>query len=145
MFRFAVCNFFWLKIIQNQLLSKYITSQCSKLVPYLNLIHNGKLVIMFLIWVVLVGFRGKYEFAFASLCHVCIHKGGVPDAAGGGSFEGSFFSVGQNKSGWYVTYLFRWHFPVKLIILVVLSRCSIGNSEVQYPPVRWLTAFSSTH
>jgi len=31
-------------MIQNQLLSKYITSQCSKLSPYL---HNGKLVIMF--------------------------------------------------------------------------------------------------
>jgi len=38
----------------------------------------------------LVGFRGKYEFAFASLRHVCIHKEGVPDAAGGGSFEDSF-------------------------------------------------------
>ena len=34
-------------MIQNQFLSKYITSQCSKLSPYLSPIHNGKLVIMF--------------------------------------------------------------------------------------------------
>ncbi len=31
----AVCNFFWLKIIQHQYLSKYITSWCSKLFPIL--------------------------------------------------------------------------------------------------------------
>jgi len=34
-------------MIQNQFLSKYITSQCSKLSPYLSPIHNDKLVIMF--------------------------------------------------------------------------------------------------
>ncbi len=37
----AVCNFFWLKIIRNQYLRKYITSQCSKLSPYFSPIHNG--------------------------------------------------------------------------------------------------------
>ncbi len=37
----AVRNFFWLKIIQNQYLSKYKTSQCSKLSPYFSPIHNG--------------------------------------------------------------------------------------------------------
>ncbi len=37
----AVRNFFWLKIIRNQYLSKYITSQCSKLPPYFSPIHNG--------------------------------------------------------------------------------------------------------
>ncbi len=41
----AVRNFRWLKLIQNQYLSKYITSQCSKLSTYP--IHNGKLIIMF--------------------------------------------------------------------------------------------------
>ncbi len=40
----AVHNFVWLKMIQNQFLSKYITSQCSKLSPYFSLIRNGKLV-----------------------------------------------------------------------------------------------------
>ncbi len=30
----AVRNFFWLKMIRNQNLSKYITSKCSKLSPY---------------------------------------------------------------------------------------------------------------
>ncbi len=37
----AVRNFFWLKMIRNQYLSKYIISQCSKLSPYFSLIHNG--------------------------------------------------------------------------------------------------------
>ncbi len=37
----AVRNFFWLKIIRNQYLIKYITSQCSKLSPYFSPIHNG--------------------------------------------------------------------------------------------------------
>lgn len=32
------------KIIQNPLLSKYITNQCSKRSPYLSPIHNGKLI-----------------------------------------------------------------------------------------------------
>ncbi len=43
----AVRNFFGLKIIQNQYLSKYVTSQCSKLLPYFSPIHNCKLIIMF--------------------------------------------------------------------------------------------------
>ncbi len=34
-------------MIRNQYLSKYITSQCSKLSPYFSPIHNGKLIIMF--------------------------------------------------------------------------------------------------
>jgi len=33
----------------------------------------------------------------------------------------AFLSVGQNKSGRFVTYLFRWHFPVKILILVILQ------------------------
>ncbi len=40
-FKAAVRNFFWLKMIRNQYLSKYITSQCSKLSPYFSPIHNG--------------------------------------------------------------------------------------------------------
>ncbi len=36
-------TFFWLKMIQNRFLGKYITSQYSKLLPYLGLIHNGNL------------------------------------------------------------------------------------------------------
>ncbi len=40
-FKAALRNFFGLKMIQNQHLSKYITSQCSKLSPYFSLIHNG--------------------------------------------------------------------------------------------------------
>ncbi len=40
-------TFFGLKMIQNQYLSKYITSQCSKLSPYFSPIHNGYLIIMF--------------------------------------------------------------------------------------------------
>ncbi len=42
-----VVLFFWLKMIQNQFLGKYITSQCSKLSPYLSPIHNSKLELMF--------------------------------------------------------------------------------------------------
>ncbi len=34
-------------MIRNQYLSKYITSQCSKLSPYFSSIHNGYLIIMF--------------------------------------------------------------------------------------------------
>ncbi|MGL5643311.1 MAG: hypothetical protein ACRCW3_00820, partial [Metamycoplasmataceae bacterium] len=57
-------------------------------------IHNGKLVIMFLISVVLVGFRGKFKHSFASLRHICKHKEGVPtpgyrrlrEGAGGDDF-----------------------------------------------------------
>ncbi len=37
----AVPNLFGLKMIQKQYLSKYITSQCSKLSPYFSPIHNG--------------------------------------------------------------------------------------------------------
>ncbi len=44
-FKAAFRNFFWLKMIQNQLLSKYTTNQCSKWSPFLRPIHNGKLVI----------------------------------------------------------------------------------------------------
>ncbi len=40
-------TFFWLKMIRNQNLSKYITSQCSTLLPYFSPIHNGQLIIMF--------------------------------------------------------------------------------------------------
>ncbi len=40
-YKAAVCNFLWLKMIRNQYLSKYITSQCSKLSPYFSPIHNG--------------------------------------------------------------------------------------------------------
>ncbi len=43
----AVRNFFWLKMIRNQYLRNYITSQCSKLSPYLSPIHNGYIIIMF--------------------------------------------------------------------------------------------------
>ncbi len=39
----AVRNVFWLNMMRNQYLSKYITSQCSKLSPYFSPIHNGKL------------------------------------------------------------------------------------------------------
>ncbi len=38
---------FWLKMIRNQYLRKYITSQRSKLSPYFSPIHNGYLIIMF--------------------------------------------------------------------------------------------------
>ncbi len=34
----------WFKMVQHQLSSKYINNQCSKLSPYLCLIHNSKLV-----------------------------------------------------------------------------------------------------
>ncbi len=42
-FKAANRNFFcfWLKMIRNQHLRKYITSQCSKLLPYFSPIHNG--------------------------------------------------------------------------------------------------------
>ncbi len=43
----AVRNFLWLKMIQNQYLSKCITSQCSELSPYFSRIHNGYLITMF--------------------------------------------------------------------------------------------------
>ncbi len=43
----AVCNLFWLKMIQIQYLRKYITSQCSKLSPYFSPIHNGSLIMFF--------------------------------------------------------------------------------------------------
>jgi len=54
-------------MIQNTYLRKYITSQCSKLSACLSLIQSTKLVIMFLIPVVLVDFRGRFEHVFASL------------------------------------------------------------------------------
>ncbi len=46
-FKAAVRNFFWLKIIRNQYLSKYITNQFSELSSYFSPIHNSKLIIMF--------------------------------------------------------------------------------------------------
>jgi len=45
MVKAAVRNFFVLKTIQNKFLSKYLTSQCSKLSACLSLIQNGKLVL----------------------------------------------------------------------------------------------------
>ncbi len=58
----AVRHFLGLKMIQNQYLSKYITSQCSKLSPYFSPIHN-------------VG-TGRFsrEIRAWSLHHVCKHK-----------------------------------------------------------------------
>ncbi len=47
MIKAAVRNFFWFKMIQNQFLGKYITSQCSNLSSYLRPIQNCKLVIKF--------------------------------------------------------------------------------------------------
>jgi len=64
-------------MIQNTYLRKYITSQCSKLSACLSSIQSGKLVIMFLIPVVLVDFHRRFEHVFASLRHICTHKGGV--------------------------------------------------------------------
>lgn len=37
----AVHNFVWLKIIRNQYLNKYISSQCSNLLHYFSSTHNG--------------------------------------------------------------------------------------------------------
>ncbi len=40
-FKAEVRNVFWLKMIQNQYLSKYITSHCLKLSPHFSPIHNS--------------------------------------------------------------------------------------------------------
>ncbi len=61
-------------MIRYQYLSKYITSQCSKLSPYFSPIHNGKLIIMFSNLSDTVGFCGKFEYGTASLRHVCKHE-----------------------------------------------------------------------
>ncbi len=42
----AVRNFFLVKNDPKSIF-EYITSQCSKLLPYFSLIHNGKIIIMF--------------------------------------------------------------------------------------------------
>jgi len=62
-------------MIQNTYLRKYITSQCSKLSACRSSIQSSKLVIMFLIPVVLVDFRGRFKHDFASLRHICTHEG----------------------------------------------------------------------
>jgi len=84
--------------MQNPFLSKYITSQCSKLSPYLSPIHNGKLVIMFSNSGGTGGFpREIRACSRLSLCHyvtsVSIEKKSqlegymaCEDAAGGRSF-----------------------------------------------------------
>ncbi len=51
------------KMIRYQYLSKYITSQCSKLSPYFSPIHNGKLIIMFSNLSDTVGFVGNSSMA----------------------------------------------------------------------------------
>jgi len=61
LFKAPICNFFGLKIIQNNFLSKYITSQCSKLSASLSPIQSGKLVI-------------TIEPVFASLRHISTLK-----------------------------------------------------------------------
>ncbi len=71
----AVRNFLGLKIIQNQYLSKYITSQCSKLSP--QPIHNGQLIIMF------SNLSGTGRFSWEIRACVCVitlckHKEVVP-------------------------------------------------------------------
>ncbi len=52
-----------------------------------------------------------------------------------------FPSVGQNKRGRLVTYLYRWQYMVKILIWVIYSKNRICDSEVQWisSPVRWLT------
>ncbi len=59
-FKAAVRNFFWLKNIRNQYLSKYITSQCSKLSPYFCPIHNGKLIILYIFYIIIIINIGDY-------------------------------------------------------------------------------------
>ncbi len=63
-------------MIQNQYLSKYITSQCSKLSPYFSPIHNLTLSQFIIMFCNLsdTGFHGKFEHGTASLRHVCKHK-----------------------------------------------------------------------
>jgi len=65
---------FFLKL---QYILEQVTSQCSKLSACLSSIQNGKLVIMIFIPVVLVDILGRFEHVFASLRHICTHKGGV--------------------------------------------------------------------
>ncbi len=72
-------TFFWLKMIQNQFLGKYITNQSSKLSPYLSTIHNGKLIIMFSH----LSGTGRFSWEIqacrhSSLRHVCKYKEGYP-------------------------------------------------------------------
>ncbi len=69
-FKAAVHYFFGLKIVQNLFLGKYITSQCSKLSPYLSLIHNGKLVILFSNLSGTGRYGGKYKHAAVRLCDI---------------------------------------------------------------------------
>jgi len=55
-----------LKMIQNPYLRKCLTSQCSKWSACHSLIQSGTLVIMFLIPVVLVNIRGRFEHVITS-------------------------------------------------------------------------------
>ncbi len=81
MLKLQSVTFFGLKIIQNQYLRKYITSQCSKLSLYFSPIHNSKLILMF------SNLSGTGRFSreirawhcvIASLRHVCKHKDVFP-------------------------------------------------------------------
>ncbi len=53
-----------------------------------------------------------------------------------------FFFLRLSDQKWKTCYLFRWHFPVKILIWVIIPRRRICDSEVQWmsTPVRWLTA-----
>ncbi len=55
----------------------------------------------------------------------------------------AFFFLSWSEQKWQTCYnLFRLHFPLKDLIWVILSRCRICDSRVQWisTPVRWLTA-----
>lgn len=62
-----------------------------------------------------VGFRGKYEFVFASSCHVCIHKGGVPASIG---YIMCVDDAGSESFSWNV-----------IILVILMAGCNKDHSH----------------